>query len=296
MSGLFLVLLATSLSGGVPNHFVKSTPALADQVNGNFDYLDSLVKTKLDGTYTNIFEYRLGSKLDTSRFFKTLSDSLKKKADLNNVFVPSSNNVLQDRLTISGASPTLTVGSTILTPGHLDFMGGGTNRIELGSDGNHLLITQGGVGRIDSVWIDRTLINGTPAGFWQLSQIFPVTNLLIDMKPSLIYVYPPMTVDQDLTVNGKINTPTTPAQVPDYVFEPSYHLMQLSDLESFTRANKHLPEVPSADEMSRDGMDLKAMNLVLLKKVEELTLHVIELSKQVQSLEAQKTEKGRKAP
>jgi hypothetical protein len=100
----------------------------------------------------------------------------------------------------------------------------------------------------------------------------------------------------NLTVNGKINTPTSTAQVPDYVFEPSYHLMPLSDLESFTRANKHLPEVPSADEMSRDGMDLKAMNLVLLKKVEELTLHVIELSKQVQSLEAQKAEKGRTAP
>jgi hypothetical protein len=72
--------------------------------------------------------------------------------------------------------------------------------------------------------------------------------------------------------------------VPDYVFEPGYKLQSLSDLEAYVKANKHLPEVPSAREMEK-GVDLAEMNLKLLKKVEELTLRVIEMDKQMKKLE-----------
>ncbi|MGJ1437881.1 hypothetical protein [Sphingobacterium siyangense] len=71
----------------------------------------------------------------------------------------------------------------------------------------------------------------------------------------------------------------TDVSVPDYVFEPDYDLKSLAEIESYIKANKHLPEVPSAKEIQADGMDVAAMNLLLLKKVEEMTLHLIEKDK-----------------
>jgi hypothetical protein len=76
----------------------------------------------------------------------------------------------------------------------------------------------------------------------------------------------------------------------DYVFEDSYQLMSLENVERFIKKNKHLPEVPSAEEAVEEGIELKEMNVLLLKKVEELTLHIIELNKRVKELE-QKNDK-----
>lgn len=75
-------------------------------------------------------------------------------------------------------------------------------------------------------------------------------------------------------------------EVPDYVFENDYRLGTLAETEEFVKANKHLPGIPSAKEMKKDGMDMAEMNLRLLKKVEELTLHMIEQDKKIRGLEA----------
>jgi hypothetical protein len=95
--------------------------------------------------------------------------------------------------------------------------------------------------------------------------------------------------DERLTVKGKIHTSEVrvdlaPNVTPDYVFEKEYNLLPLAELESYIKANKHLPEVPSAKEMEANGMNLKEMNLILLKKVEELTLHLIEVKKENERL------------
>jgi hypothetical protein len=63
---------------------------------------------------------------------------------------------------------------------------------------------------------------------------------------------------------------------PDYVFEDSYQLPNLSDIESYVKKNQHLPEIPSASEIEENGQDLGEMNKLLLKKIEELTLYLIE--------------------
>ena len=88
------------------------------------------------------------------------------------------------------------------------------------------------------------------------------------------------TITGDLRITGKLTTPpgATPA---DYVFEPDYKLAPLAEIEAFTKANKHLPEVPSAAEMTTQGVDVASMNMVLLKKVEELTLHAIAQEKAI---------------
>ena len=87
----------------------------------------------------------------------------------------------------------------------------------------------------------------------------------------------------NLKVQGKIDCqelyvlPTV--AIPDYVFEKDYKLMKLSDIEKYINEYKHLPEVPSADEFKQNGNNVGNMNLLLLKKVEELTLYMIEQQK-----------------
>jgi hypothetical protein len=94
--------------------------------------------------------------------------------------------------------------------------------------------------------------------------------------------------DSKLTVKGHIHAEEVRVDLnvpgPDYVFEENYNLPSLTEVESFIKANKHLPEVPSAKEMEEKGINLSEMNMLLLKKVEELTLYVIEQQKEISNL------------
>ncbi len=72
----------------------------------------------------------------------------------------------------------------------------------------------------------------------------------------------------------------------DYVFAKDYKLMPLKEVETYINTNGHLPEVPSTEEAIQNGIELKEMNILLLKKVEELTLHAIEQNKRIEKLEA----------
>lgn len=90
----------------------------------------------------------------------------------------------------------------------------------------------------------------------------------------------------DLQVAGNLVTrPTTPWA--DYVFEPGYQAMPLKEIEAFAKEHKHLPEVPSAAQVEKDGIDIAKMNAILLKKVEELTLHAVEQEKKMEALQAE---------
>ncbi len=74
-------------------------------------------------------------------------------------------------------------------------------------------------------------------------------------------------------------------QWPDYVFEEEYNLMSLNDLNNYIKTNKHLPGVPTEAQVKEEGMDLGEMNTILLKKIEELTLYIIEQNKRIEELE-----------
>jgi hypothetical protein len=71
----------------------------------------------------------------------------------------------------------------------------------------------------------------------------------------------------------------------DYVFEKNYKLMPLNELDNFINKNGHLPEVPTTKEAIEKGIELKEMNILLLKKIEELTLYTIEQQKRIETLE-----------
>jgi hypothetical protein len=76
----------------------------------------------------------------------------------------------------------------------------------------------------------------------------------------------------------------------DYVFEPNYKLRPLQDVEAYISANKHLPDVPSAQEMVNGGLDVAKSDALLLQKIEELTLYMIEQNKKIEALQTELTE------
>ena len=78
---------------------------------------------------------------------------------------------------------------------------------------------------------------------------------------------------------------------PDYVFEDSYNLPSLAEVDEFIRVNKHLPNVPSEAEVKEEGINVEGMVRVLLEKIEELTLYTIEQQKEIERL---KVERGMK--
>ncbi len=89
--------------------------------------------------------------------------------------------------------------------------------------------------------------------------------------------------DAKLTVNGTVHAAEVKVDLnvpgPDYVFETEYNLLSLQEVETYITQNKHLPEVPSAKEMEQNGIKLSEMNMLLLKKVEELTLYLVQQDK-----------------
>lgn len=92
-----------------------------------------------------------------------------------------------------------------------------------------------------------------------------------------------------LAVEGKVGARefrvTSVNPWPDYVFHNNYQLKNLYSLEAYIRQNNHLPNIPSAQEVKQNGIELGQMNAKLLEKIEELTLYIIELNKKIDVLE-----------
>jgi hypothetical protein len=90
------------------------------------------------------------------------------------------------------------------------------------------------------------------------------------------------TPGEKLSVNGNIRAREIKVETnnwPDDVFKSDYKMPLLSETEQFIKTHGHLPDVPKAEEVETNGVPLGEMNKILLKKIEELTLHVIELDK-----------------
>lgn len=92
-----------------------------------------------------------------------------------------------------------------------------------------------------------------------------------------------------LSVDGDIIAKRCVIQVTnwaDFVFDNDYTLTPLEDVATFVKTNKHLPGVPSEEEIKKDGIEMGQMNKILMQKVEELTLYIIDLKKEVNELKA----------
>jgi hypothetical protein len=92
-----------------------------------------------------------------------------------------------------------------------------------------------------------------------------------------------------LTVAGNISSREVKVTVnagADFVFENDYKLNSLDFLDKFIKENKHLPEIASAEEMQKEGINLSEMNIKLLQKIEELTLYMIEIKKENETMKS----------
>ncbi len=96
-----------------------------------------------------------------------------------------------------------------------------------------------------------------------------------------------------LSVNGKIaatelNVKTFPWC--DYVFNENYKLLSLEELKLYIKVNKHLPNIPNANTIESNGLDLGEMVRLQMEKIEELTLYILELNEKVKLLESKLNE------
>jgi hypothetical protein len=90
-----------------------------------------------------------------------------------------------------------------------------------------------------------------------------------------------------LDVNGTIHSKAVLIDLngwADYVFKPTYRIRSLTEVKSYIDRNQHLPDIPSEQEILKDGLNVGEMNKLLMKKVEELTLYLIDNQKQIDEL------------
>ena len=126
------------------------------------------------------------------------------------------------------------------------------------------------------------------SGNLNLLTISPTGNVLIGKTSQVNTNY-------KLDVNGsaRANEVVVNTTGADFVFDKDYELRPLEEVEKFVEQNKHLPEIESAKEMEENGLELGKMDMKLLQKIEELTLYVIDLKKEVKEMkeENQKLQK-----
>jgi hypothetical protein len=94
--------------------------------------------------------------------------------------------------------------------------------------------------------------------------------------------------DALLQIGGKMSAQEIVVHInkwADDVFDPDYELMSLGEIEAYVQREHHLPGVPAQATVERAGIDLAQANEVLLRKVEELTLHAINQQKRIDELE-----------
>ena len=211
----------------------------------------------------------------------------------NNVdFVIKTNNTEQARFTADGKLllGTNSVGATKFTIAHNDLNGGmSINRLSTGIGKSEIRFEQNGI----ELWaIGNDIDNSGEQTFFIWDHANFATRLLINKYGKVgIGVTPPgnNTTPYLLYVAGGIKTidikVTAATNFPDYVFAKDYELMGIYELEKYIKHNSHLPDMPSAKEVeNNEGFEVGNMQTRLLKKVEEQTLYIISLQKQVDEL------------
>ena len=176
---------------------------------------------------------------------------------------------------------------------YINFSGTGTGNIKMG--------TAGVAGEYGGVWLNQssptlfnyailagtgmTILNSQAGGYLYFTEANVAKMTIKDGKVGIGTIAP----DQMLTIKGKIHAEEViidlNVPIADYVFKPTYKLMPLTQVEQYVNKNNHLPEIPSATEIKKNGLSMGEMQNKLLQKVEELTLYLIEQQKRIEQLE-----------
>jgi hypothetical protein len=149
--------------------------------------------------------------------------------------------------------------------------------VQVGGDGQVLAMRIGGSSGSIGTWtnhIMRIVANGAAA-----INIDPAGNVAIGTPDPL--------PGYKLSVNGNMKSRELVIETvgwPDYVFNTDYKLSTLNDLEKYIQQHKHLPNIPAAAEIEEHGLPVGDIQKKMMEKIEELTLYIIELNKEIQLL------------
>jgi len=141
------------------------------------------------------------------------------------------------------------------------------------------------------IMIQRNQISGNHNTAWEIYspasstdlRLFSVSDLITFQTNGNVGIGTTDPKGYKLAVNGKIRTheiKVETANWPDYVFAKDYKLPSIAETENHIKQKGHLPGIPSAAEVKKNGVDLGEMNAQLLRKIEELTLYIIDLKKE----------------
>ena len=280
--------ISTQDKGIIPNYgslnrlFIKNSngyvgigttnPAARLDVNGSFKATNATIAGTLTANAINVQTLNFD-------FIDTLNTNVlnANSANISGALKAQSTNITGN-LTVKPGTFGLTVGSAAIQS--LNY---GTSYIGFNAARNYGTWTLGG----DGVNNGGSVIWNTIGGqlyFATIPSTGGTTQILTDAEVM-------SNIKLHLTPSGKLKAKeveVTLADWPDYVFEDDYKLMNLSDLNNFIKTNKHLPDVTPAAEMEAEGINLGEMNALLLKKVEELTLYILQMEQRVSELENQK--------
>ena len=182
-------------------------------------------------------------------------------------------------------------------------------------NGTGMYITNTGVGLSTSIPVSKLHIatggdaglSNTSNGFLTLGSVSS-SNLIFDNNEIMARnngVAAPLTFQNDggsvrignvaapvgylFAVNGKMISEELKVQLsgnwPDYVFKEDYNLKSLDDLRQYIKTNHHLPNIPPAAEVEKNGMEVGDMQKRMMEKIEELTLYILELETRIKNIE-----------
>lgn len=139
-----------------------------------------------------------------------------------------------------------------------------------------------------TTYTNSLAINANPTALGSKHFHLKVRNLPPSQQNSTIFLIenndrPLFQINNDGIVRAREIKVNLDSAWPDYVFQPNYSLQPLTDVHRYIQENGHLPNVPSAQEIEEEGVSLGEMNRILVEKVEELTLYLIEQQKLIEA-------------
>jgi hypothetical protein len=183
------------------------------------------------------------------------------------------------------------------------FIAAATGNVGVGADdnplfkmdiGNRIRIRSGSGGSTAGVWLNNT-INTAPIAFMGIADDFTTGfygnvsgwGLIMNTNTGNVGIGT-LNPTYKLSVNGDIRTKEVVVETgwADYVFDKKYKLIPLAEVEDYIRQNKHLPGIPSAKEVNEKGLHVGDIQKKMMEKIEELTLYIIELKKEVSALKS----------
>ncbi|GAB3433023.1 hypothetical protein [Niabella aquatica] len=170
------------------------------------------------------------------------------------------------------------------------------------SDYNYLLFRNNGTS-IGIIGSNKSIYGNNESNFGLYvygnnSMEFSTNNskrLIIDGSGGVAIGTTSVPIGYKLAVSGKviadeIKIKPNASGWPDYVFKPGYIVRSLEETEKFIKHYQHLPEIPSAEQVAKDGVELGNGQAILIKKIEEMTLYLININKRVKQLETENKE------